>query len=326
MHHDFNNAAGSKNYFASFGQESGGDLWVHDKEIKEGDLEDGNNKGKIVWKKTGSGEWLPGTLVSTKEKFVEFDPHVKHHVSDTVGEAWQLAAYSPRGHDDLKGDTAKFLKNCGFPLPQGKKRARERRDGRPNKKQRNAITNTVGKLSVLFTTLLAATNSFFCETVRNEVINDPIVLLEIGGVDATLDATELDKAVLEPLSWADYLDPGMKDRALHLVKAVTPRQLHLHLKKAPDDSYHDLKELVREQLEGGGAVVLQGGEPHLVTDEVDLYQRYSGNHEGEAWTVLAKPGLKNLELPTSLDPHHVLVVSEDIGDREEKPLGLMDRA
>ena len=177
VHHDYNNAAGTKNYFASFGQESGGQLWTHDHEIKERGLEN-DDKGKIVWKRTGSGEWLPGTLKDTKEEFVEFDPRVKHHVAETVGEAWQIVAYTPRGLDNVQSDTAKFLRNCGFPLPSRRRRTEDLGGKRPNKKQRNLIANTVGKLSVLFATLLAAATSFLCETACAEVVNDPIVLLE----------------------------------------------------------------------------------------------------------------------------------------------------
>ena len=65
---------------------------------------------------------------------------------------------------------------------------------------------------------------------------------------------------------------------------------------------------------------MQGGEPHLITDEVDFYQRYQENHEGEVWTVLAKPGARNLEVPGSLSPHHVLVVNEGADNKDERPL------
>ena len=319
VHHDYNNAAGSRNYFTSFGQEAGGELWVHDSSIKEVDLQD-NKDGEIVWKQAGSGDWLPGRLVDAQEKFVEFDPLVKHQVLDSEGEAWRVVAYTPRGTESIKPDLAKFLKNCGFPLPTKKRGSGSLAKSRPTKKQRSSITNVVGKSSVLFTTLLAAANSFLGECIQTEVINDPIVLLEIGGFDATLDATELNKAVLEPLSWEDYGDPSIKKRALYLVKAATPRQLHLHLRHAPEEAFSDLKELVREQLHGGGAVLLQGGEPRRVVEDVDHYVRYKNNHEGEEWTVLARPGAKNLETPCSLNPHHVLVVSEEEAKIEERPL------
>ena len=319
VHHDYNNAAGSTNYFASFGQGPGGKLWVHDDSIIEADIKE-DKHGDIVWKQTGSGEWLPGRTVDANEKFVEFDPHTKHQAINVDSEAWRVVAYTPRGTEDAKPDIVKFLKNCGFPLPGRKRGGRAATCAKPSKRQRNSITNVVGKLSVLFTTLLTAANSFLGECIQTGVINDPIVILEIGGLDATLDATELDKAVLEPLSWEDYGDPGTRNRTLHLVKAVTPRHLHLHLEQAPAQVHGDLKELVREQLNGGGAVLLQGGDPGLVVEDTEHYIRYKKNHEGEEWTVLARPGTRSLELPTSLDPHHVLVVSEDSEKKDELPL------
>ena len=294
VHHDYNNAAGSRNYFASFGQISGGELWVHDNSISEQTVAQ-DEGGAIQWKRTRSGEWLPGRLFDSQENFVEFDPHVKHQVVEVKGEAWQIVAYSPRGTDTIDGDVKKFLKNCGFPLGSKRKQGQGKTTSRPSKKQRNAITNTVGKLSVLFTTLLAAAGSFLQETVKNDVVYDPVVMLEIGGFDATLEATELNKSVIEPLSWEDYLDHGTKDRTLHLVKAITPRELHIHLTAAPNEAYDDLKLLVKEQLEGGGAVVLQGGRPQQVIENSEFYLRYHNNHEGEDWTVLARPGSKNLE-------------------------------
>ena len=296
------------------------ELWLHDGEVTEEQIAD-DTKGEIHWRKTGSGEWLPGRLHDSQEKFIEFDPRTKHHVTETDGEAWQVIAYSPRGTDQLDSSTEKFLKNCGFPLGNRKRKGKVEGTKKPSKRQRNAITNMVGKLSVLFTTLLVTANSFIHEITQNDdVIYDPVVMLEIGGLDATLEATELNKAVMEPLSWEDYLDHGTKDRTLHLVKAITPRQLHLHLREAPESVYEDLRLLVREQLEGGGAVVLQGGQAHWVVEDVDLYLRYNNNHEGEDWTVLARPGTKHLQLPKSLCPHHVLVVNDGGGRADEQPL------
>ena len=320
VHHDYNNEVGTRNYFASFGQISGGELWVHDGAITEEDIVM-DKDGAIQWRRTGAREWLPGRLLDSQEEFVEFDPHTKHHVMPTEGEAWQVVAYTPRGAEKVSPDTEKFLKNCGFPGIKGKKRTKDKGGDRPTKKQRSILTNSVGKLSVLFATLIAAAHTFICEAAQSEVVNDPIVVLELGGFEATLEATEMGKAVLEPLSWEDYLDPGIKDKALHLIKAITPRHLHIHLGSAPGETYDDLKILVQEQLEGGGAVVLQGGRPEFAVSDLEHYQRYRNNHEGEEWTVLAKPGdNKYLKIPGNLNPRQVLVVNDDEGRREERPL------
>ena len=133
VHHDYNNAAGSRNYFASFGQTSGGELWVHDSSVTEQDIAR-DALSKIQWKRTGSGEWLPGRLHDSQEKFVEFDPHVKHQVVGAEGEAWQAVAYSPRETDNIGGDVKKFLKNCGFPLGGKRKQNQEKMTSRPSKK------------------------------------------------------------------------------------------------------------------------------------------------------------------------------------------------
>ena len=47
VHHDYRNAVGSRNYFASFGQSSGGELWTHDATISEQDLKD-DEESKIA--------------------------------------------------------------------------------------------------------------------------------------------------------------------------------------------------------------------------------------------------------------------------------------
>ena len=95
VRHDYNNEVGTRNYFASFGQEEGGELWVHDRDINEEDVAmDGD--GTIQWRRTGAKEWLPGRLMDSQEKFVEFDPHVKRHVMATNGDAWHLVAYTHR--------------------------------------------------------------------------------------------------------------------------------------------------------------------------------------------------------------------------------------
>ena len=279
---------------------------------------DGGNE--IQWKRTGANEWLPGKLTNSQEKFVKFDPRIKHHVAPTDGDAWQVVAYTPRGAENIGADGEKFLKNCGFPPIKGKKKGKLGTSARPSKKQRNSIANTAGKLSVLFAALISAASSYLCEAVQSEVVNDPIVIMEVGGFEATMEATELDKAVLEPLSWENYLDPDTKERALHLVRAVTPRHLHLHLGSAPGEVHGDLKLLVQEQLAGGGAVVLQGGQPGGVVDDLDHYLRYSNNYDGEEWTVLARPGNRYLEAAGSLHPHHVLVVNGDEKEQEDKPL------
>ena len=66
VHHDYNNEVGTRNYFASFGQEAGGELWVHDRDITEEDVAM-DRDGGIQWRRTGAKEWLPGRLMDSKK-------------------------------------------------------------------------------------------------------------------------------------------------------------------------------------------------------------------------------------------------------------------
>ena len=321
VHHDFHNMAGSSNYCASFGQEYGGELWIAAPGITDEEAE-----GKdIIWKRTGSGEWLPGRKHETAETFVKFDPGTKHSVLPSGGKGWHIVYYTTRGADGLVKPVAKFLKNCGFPLPRVTAPRRQAAGGRPRKTVRNSIGNVAGKLSVLFTTLMAAANSFLGESLATRPLHDPIVMFEIGGLDASLEATELGKAIMEPMSWDEYALAENKERAFHTVRAASPRELRIHLYKAPNEALEDVTQLVWEQLEGGGTVVLQGGDPDLVIKGCPGCLQYRGSHEDGDWTVLAKPKNGEKFVPGDLVPHQVCVV-DDHGranaPHHERPLRL----
>ena len=122
-----------------------------------------------------------------------------------------------------------------IPQSAGKKETVSRR---PRKAVRNSIGNMVGKLSVLFTTLRTAASSFLSEAVETRPIYDPIVMFEIGGLDGTVEATDLGKAVIEPMSWEEYTS-----------------------RTATSPARENLKDLVREQLETGGPWSCRAGAP-----------------------------------------------------------------
>ena len=321
VHHDFHNMTGSHNYCASFGQAYGGELWIATPNIDDEEAKDRD----LIWKRTGGGDWLPGKKHETAETFVRFDPGNKHAVMATDGKGWHIVYYTTRGADTLAKPVAKFLKNCGFPLPRLPAPRRRGAGGRPRKAVRSSIGNMVGKLSVLFTTLMAATNSFLGESLMTRPLHDPIVMFEIGGLDASLEATDLGKAVMEPMSWEEYAYPDYKERAFHTVRAASPRELRLHLYKAPDGALEDITHLVWEQLEGGGAVVLQGGDPDRLIRGCPGCLQYRGAHEDGDWTVLAKPKNGERFVPGDLVPHQVCVVDDQeraAVPHHERPLRL----
>ena len=207
-------------------------------------------------------------------------------------------------------------------VQHGKKGATSRR---PRKAVRNSIGNMVGKLNVLFATLLTAASSFLSEAVETHPIHDPIVMFEIGGLDATLEATDLGKAVMEPMSWEEYGNPDYVEKAFHTVRGASPRELRLHLDKAPEGAKDDLKGLIWEQLETGGVVVLQGGRPDDLVNGLQDYLIYQSALGDENWTVMAKSKGGKKFVPGDLIPHQVCVVEYENADNpppHEKPLRL----
>ena len=308
VHHDLHNLSGSWNYCAAFGHHgSGGELWIATPDISDQEA----NDRTLIWKNAGPSGWLPGRAHPTEETFVKFDPAEKHAVLPGHEGGWHMVCYTARGATELDGNLTKFLKNCGFPMPRRDVGRKEAVSRRPRKAVRNSIGNMVGKLSVLFTTLLTAASSFLSEAVETHPIYDPIVMFEIGGLDGTMEATDLGKAVMEPMSWEEYSDPDYVEKAYHTVRGATPRELRLHLDRAPDCVQDDLKDLIWEQLEAGGVVVLQGGRPDDFVKDLDNYIIYQSAQDDEGWTVLAKPKRGEKFVPGDLIPHQVCVVENE---------------
>ncbi|CAE6956523.1 RE1 [Symbiodinium sp. CCMP2456] len=168
----------------------------------------------------------------------------------------------------------------------------------------------------MMTGLLLAATSYMCEA-RPPVEQDPIVLFEIGGIDATYEAVELDKAVIEPMTWEDYKDPERKEDAFHFVKAATPKELRLNLNGINEAYVEDITQLIGEQIAGGGDVVLRGGDPTVFVDKFSANVIW--NHvdaDGDNWVGLGKHKQGRLVNGEGHRPHHVCVV--DTEDREVK--------
>eukprot|EP00439_Symbiodinium_sp_Y106_P065120 s1995_g10.t1 len=117
--------------------------------------------------------------------------------------------------------------------------------------------NAAGKLSVMMTGLMLAATSSMCE-VTPAAQADPIVLFEIGGIDATYEAVELNKAVIEPMSWEDFKDPEQKEDAYHFVKATTPKELRINLEGIGIGDKDSVMIIINEQLRGGGLGTKKG--------------------------------------------------------------------
>ena len=240
VHHDFHNRKGARNYTVTFGQSDGGGLWIEDRDVREGDVPD-----EVKWRQAGTGHWLPGRVVNTKEKFYEFDPFYKHGTEPWEGDRWCLTYHTTRNIVKAGKETKGYLKKCGFPLPSvNRVDASSERTRKPAKSIRKNIFNNAAKISVMMATLITAARSYMTTQVLPDVQPDPVVLFEIGGTKGTEEVTALGKDVFEPMSWERYRTPKGKLDAFHVVNGGSPRELRLHLDGKTSGCDEALAELI----------------------------------------------------------------------------------
>ena len=313
VHHDYNNLRGSKNYTFSIGQEAGGEVWVEDRGVSEDNID-----ADVKWRRIGSGQWVPGKNHNTNGRFYEFDPFLKHGTEPWRGSRWCLTYHTTRGIIKAKRHTKDFLRNCGFPLPRGGIGAEEgvsQPDRRPRRSIRKEIYNNAAKISVMLASLVCAAGSYMSDHVFPEVIKSPLVMFEIGGTEATEEAANLDKDVMEPMSWEDYRTPEGKEAAHHIVNGGYPRELRVHLRGKGDQPNDALTELVGNQLHSGGAVVIDGSvkDTLLIHDgfvaiRENFQQHWSGDDE-DFFLVLFKNKDDNIGLQCHDRVHQVCAVT-----------------
>ena len=236
------------------------------------------------------------------KKFLTFDPHLKHATQAWEGNRWGLIFHTTRSILRVGDELRKGLRKVGFPLPNKKfllgstgQNVSNTQKGRPSKAQRNALMRSAAQLSVLFTMLLCAATSYLCEGHACDPVPDPIVLFEIGGFDASLEATELNNSIVEPMSWQDFVNPEKAETAYHVVKGATPRELRLHLEELPGRASLAARTLVEAHPEG------------FAKHFSDFVQYQSKEGVGGPHLVLHRPQEGHSTLPGGDRPHSVCV-------------------
>ena len=287
VHHDYHNAKGTKNFSVSVGQQQGGGLWLEDKTINEDTPKDG-----VKWRRTGRGHWLPGRVHDTHNQFYEFDPFLKHATEPWTGTRWSITYHTTRNIDKAGEELRKFLKKCGFPLPRKtfNRAVPEAAGTKPRPSTRRAIFNNAAKIGVMMATLITAANNYMTEQVLPHAEPEPIVLFEIGGTEATQEAVAIGKDVFEPMSWERYRDPDGKTNAYHIVNGGGPKELRLTLDGKPEQCNESLVELVRQQLDDGGTVVISGATKDSIFYDIknglDYDKMHEYHHEAEGRTFM----------------------------------------
>ncbi|OLQ00470.1 Copia protein [Symbiodinium microadriaticum] len=313
VHRDYNNLKGTTNHTCSFGQTAGGELWLEDKQLCEGDAK----MTDLVWRRGAGGAWLPGRLKDTFETFLSFDPHHNHASSPWQGDRWALTYHTTRGILKVGKECNSVLQRVGFPLPHLRGVRGTPSTRRPKKSIRSAIANAAAKLTVMMTTLLLAAGTYMSEQLPT-IEPDPVVIFEIGGIDATYEAAQLNKAVIEPMTWDDYSNPGRREDAHHFVYGISPKELRVNLDEMPKECQHSILELAKTQVEGGGQVVFRGGDASFVIEDLAHYLlwNYRDDH-GEAWTGFGKAREGARPFGDHRRPHQVFVVGAE-GDHERQ--------
>ena len=146
-----------------------------------------------------------------------------------------------------------------------------------------------------------------CEQLH-DVHYDPIVMFEIGGLDATYEAVQLGKAVVEPMTWEDFADQQRREDAVHFIRAASPKELRVNLHGMCEDYEGEIVNLAREQIEGGGSVVFKGGDPSFILKELAYYLMWNYTDLcGERWAGFGKTKPGGQQLGDPWRPHQVFV-------------------
>ena len=167
-------------------------------------------------------------------------------------------------------------------------------------------------------TLLACACSYMSESYKPVIDPDPIVMMEIGGYEGTIEATGLNKTVIEPMQWEDYLNPTTQENAYHFVKAATPKELRVHLGKMPARALDAVRHLIHEQLGAGGEVVLRGSGYDELIEDLRKYVKHHARDQHDGWVVLRQDRLKGKEIEGNLRPHEVQMVSQEDEEHPKK--------
>ena len=310
VHRDYNNLKGTANHTCSFGQEAGGQVWLEDKQVNEEDAK----LTDLVWKRGAGGAWLPGRLKNTFETVLTFDPHYNHATCPWQGERWSMTFHTTRGILKAKKECCNVLKRVGFPLPNLRGVQATPTTRRPRKSTRNAIANVAGRLSIMMTTLLVAAGNYMNDYLP-VVQQDPVVMFEIGDIEATYEAACLNKAVIEPMSWDDYDDPERRKDAYHFVYGIAPKELRVNLEGMPTNARDPIAELIKTQVDGGGVAVLKGGDPSYFIEELHgILARSKVDHDGKKLVCFNRRKKNHRELGEESKPHQVYVLEENVGD------------
>ena len=248
VHVDCHNMRDTDSVTVSFGQFSGGRLWLADK--------DGNIPANdVVLKVDRTGKTLPGKYINTKEEPTVFDARKPHCTEDWSGTRWCLTMYTGRSLQNASNSLKQSLKSFGFPVAQDKPEQDHNQTARtPQRSARRTLWRNAKRVSALATWSILAASSMSTTGCDNGT--KMTALFEWGGMHKTMEAAAGNYHFVEPLQKEDLLEDYGVDLARQAVRDLRPSTIWIH-GGVLRDCVGRLRDVISEQLGSGRRIAIE---------------------------------------------------------------------
>ncbi|CAE7724502.1 GIP [Symbiodinium sp. CCMP2592] len=247
VHCDHHNLNGVLNVTMSFGDFSGGELWIHDEDVRP---------EECVERRDPTGKVLRGRIVDTRWRPYFFDSKVKHATQPWSGDRWCLTCFTTRGFKEATTQQCDQLRALRFPLRKLQRLRAVLEKNRPKKSSRRKLWQNVKRMAALATWSSMATASYLLPEYPSGRGKDSVALLEIGGDSKTLELGELNFFTAEPLIDEDLNDPAVWNDVYETIVELKPGTVWIHSCHV-SDHIPSVFELLSEQIAQGRQVVFQ---------------------------------------------------------------------
>ena len=276
-HTDNHNLSGTMIKTVTFGNFSGGELWV------QGPVPQGENH-QIAYRKGSDGKDIAGYLVDTREKLYQFSGKIPHATQPWEGERWTLSCYTTRGYPQSTIALRDELRELRFPLrgvplhDRGQDATWEvPNNPRPNKSTRKSLWKKAGRIAALTAWCTAAATACVSDDFPIHRGREAVALFEIGGYQKTLEITEIDYLVAEPFGYELDREVQWNPEVVHqTVRDLLPAVLWVHVPEATN-LLPSILNYLYEQVDHGRQLVLEAPPEHPCwnTQAVkELFERY----------------------------------------------------
>ncbi|CAE7204839.1 RE1 [Symbiodinium microadriaticum] len=236
VHADVHNLAGSKVTSVTFGDFSGGELWIHEEGATEG-----------VSREAPDGTVLYGKVISTKEEPYTFDGKLRHATQPWTGERWMLSCFTTRGFIHADGPLRDVLRELRFPLRGLPPRGKDLCEGevgttctvvRPKKSMRRSLWKSAKRLATLTSWCTSAASMYLTDHLPLSRGPEAAVLFEIGGVSKTLEVADFNLLTVEPYEYDSEISVQENIALVHKnIDDFSPAVLWIH--NGPPEEFLD---------------------------------------------------------------------------------------